>query len=219
MYLINYDKDDENMYCMKCGNFLGDNSKFCGKCGTPVNPVPQNEAPQQNTPNLPYYLYMDAKGLTLLNYNFEIKSADGVVRYRAATVTESMITYNARIYYPNNVEALIIRQQKKMTFAAMNFDIFAPNGALITEVLQTIHFSKSEFNLPNLGITVTGDFFSIDFQFTRGNQTVAVVRKKVLAWGDCYELEIYDPNLEQILLATIMVIQIVIAASRKRRRR
>ena len=204
---------------MKCGNPLDDRSKFCGKCGTPVNSASQSNVSQQSTANVPYYLYMDAKGLTALNYKFDIKSADGVVRYRAATVTESLMTYNARIYYPNDAEALIIRQQKKMTLAAMNFDIFSPNGTLVTEVLQKVHFTKSEFQLPNLGLVVTGNFLSINFTFARGNQTVAAVRKKVLSWGDCYELEIFDPQLEQVLLAAIMVIQMVIAASRQRRRR
>ena len=206
------------MFCSKCGAPIGDGAKFCGKCRTAVKPVVQSEAPQQNTSNAPYCLYMDAKGLTLFNYKFDIKTADGEVRYRAATVTEGLFTYNARIYFPDDAEALIIHQQKKMTLAAMNFDIFSPDGTLLTEVLQKVHFTKSEFQLPKFGLVVTGDFLSINFVFTRGNETVATVRKKVLSWGDCYELEINDPKLEQILLAAIMVIQLVIAASRRRRR-
>lgn len=206
------------MYCTNCGNLLSDDSKFCGKCGTAVTLPSQSESSQQGPTNAPYCLYMDAKGLTLLNYKFDVKTADGTVKYRAATVTEGLLTYNARIYYPNDAEALIIRQQKKMTLAAMNFDILSPNGVLITEVLQKVHFNKSEFQLPNLGLVVTGDFLSINFAFTRGNQTVATVRKKILSWGDCYELEIFDPEIEQVLLAAIMVIQMVIAAARRRRR-
>ena len=206
------------MYCTNCGNLISNDAKFCTKCGSAINQPSQTEAPQPNQTNSPYCLYMDAKGLTLLNYKFDIKSADGTVLYRAGTVTESLVAYNAKIYYPNDAEALIIRQQKKLTLASMNFDIFSPDGTLITDVLQKVHFTKSEFQLPKLGLVVTGDFLSINFVFTRNNQTVAAVRKKVLSWGDCYEVEIFDPELEQIILAAIMVIQMVIAASRRRRR-
>ena len=211
------------MFCTKCGNPVPDGSRFCETCGAAVQPVPPvQSAPVQPAPPqfapAKYNLYMDAKGLTLFNYKFDIKDAAGNVCYRAASVTESMITYNARIYNPDDSEAMIIHQQKKMTFAAMNFDILAPNGALVTEVLQKVHLATSEFQLPQLGLVVTGDFFSVNFTFKRGDEVVCSVRKKVLAWGDCYELEYYDPSLTQILLATIMVIQLVIAASRRRRR-
>ena len=206
------------MFCSNCGSQIDDGFKFCGKCGTAVQPIVQSVAPQQPTANAPYCLYMDSKGVTLLNYKFDVKSADGMVRYRAATVTEGLMTSNARIYYPNDAEALIIRQQKKMTLAAMNFDMLSADNKLITEVLQKIHLSKYEFHLPSLGLMVTGDFLAVNYVFTRGNQTVAAVRKKIVSWGDCYELEIYDSSLEQVLLGTIMVIQMVIAASRRRRR-
>ena len=201
------------MFCQKCGSNVSESDKFCAKCGAPQG------APAQPQETLaPKHLYMDAKGITLFNYKFDIKDSQGNVRYRAATVTESMLTYNARVYNPDESEAMIIHQQKKLTFASMNFDIFAPDGTLVTEVLQKVHFATSEFQLPRLGLVVTGDFFSINFSFKRGNEVVASVRKKVLSWGDCYELEYCDPELEKVLLATIMVIQIVIAASRRRRR-
>lgn len=213
------------MFCYKCGKSVPDGAKFCGFCGAPQKKAASAEPkivptapPQPQAVPTPRYLYMDAKGLTLMNYKFDVRDAAGNLRYRAATVTEGMFTSNARIYYPNDAEALIIRQQKKMTLAAMNFDIFAPDGTLITEVMQKVHFATSEFQLPRLGLVVTGDFLSIKFQFMREKQPVASVRKKVLAWGDCYEVEYYDSNLEQILLAAIMVIQMVIAAARRRRR-
>ena len=203
------------MFCTNCGKPIADGSRFCTMCGAPQSGAVQTPAHQpQITANA---LYMDAKGLTLLNYKFDIRDTAGNLRYRAATVTESMFTYNARVYHANDSEAMIIRQQKKMTMAAMNFDIFAPDGTLVTEVKQKIHFTTSEFQLTQLGLVVTGDFFGVNFTFKRGDQVVATVRKKVLSWGDCYELVYQDPNLEQVLLATIMVIQMVIAASRRRR--
>ena len=212
-------KGGQTMICYKCSNSIKPDARFCSKCGAPQS-APTSNAPSQPQPTpSTMKLYMDAKGLTLLNYKFDIRDADGNIRYRAATVTESMITYNARIYHPDDSEAMIIHQQKKMTMVAMNFDILSADGKLVSEVIQKVHFTSSEFQLPQLGLVATGDFLSLNFTFKRGNQVIASVKKKLLAWGDCYELEFCDPNLEQALLAAIMVIQIVIAASRRRRRR
>ncbi len=195
------------MFCTNCGTQLPDGSRFCTNCGNPLGgPVVRR-------------LYMDAKGLTMFNYKFEIRDEQGMLRYRAATVSESMVAYNARIYHLDDTEAMAIHQQKKMTFAAMNFDIVAPNGALVTEAIQKIHMTQYIYELPQLGITVQGDFFALNFGFYRNGQGIGKVTKKLMAWGDCYEVEFIDPSLEQVFLSAVMVIQMLIAAQRNRRRR
>lgn len=195
------------MFCTKCGNQVPDGSRFCTKCGN-----------QLAAPGL-VRLYMDAKGLTMMNYKFEIKDHLGNLRYRAATVTESMVRYNARLYYPNDTEAMAIHQQKKMTMVAMNFDIVTPDGALVTQAMQEVKMTSFSYHLPQLGIRMDGDFFALNFAFYRNNQPIGKVTKKLMAWGDCYELEFNDPSLEQVLLSAVMVVQMVIAANRNRRRR
>ena len=202
------------MFCTNCGNQMADGTRFCPQCGT------QTGAAAAAAPAAPavYRLYMDAKGLTMLNYKFEVRDAAGNLRYRAATVTESMFTYNARIYYPNDAEALAIHQQKKMTMMAMNFDLVAPNGGLVTQAMQNVKLTKYSYTLPQLGITVDGDFLSLNFVFYRNGQPIGAVRKKVMAWGDSYEVEYTDASLEKVFLGMVMVVQLVIAANRNRRR-
>lgn len=204
------------MICNNCNKEIQNGSRFCPYCGTPQGAAAPQAAPQ---PPALTRLYMDAKGLNLFNYTFEIKDEMGNLRYRAGTVSESMIAYTARIWYPDNSEALTVRQQKKMTLAAMNFDIVAPNGALVTEALQNVKFASSEFFLPAFGITVSGDLMSLDFAFYRNNQMIGRVSKKFLSWGDSYELEFADKSLEQVLLAAVLVVEISIIAARQRRRR
>lgn len=200
------------MFCTKCGNQLPDDARFCTKCGNQLSAAPAT------APGL-VRLYMDAKGLTLMNYKFEIRDHLGNLRYRAATVTESMVRYNARLYYPDDSEAMAIHQQKKMTMVAMNFDIVAPNGALVTQAMQEVKMTSFTYYLPQLGIQMDGDFFALNFNFYRNGQPIGRVTKKLMSWGDCYELEFNDPSLEQVLLSAVMVVQMVIAASRNRRRR
>ncbi len=201
------------MFCTNCGTRLDDDARFCTNCGTRVG-----AAESAATPAL-RHLYMDAKGLTLVNYKFEIRDEAGQVRYRAATVTESAFTYNARIYFPDDTEATAIHQQKKLTMAAMNFDITTPDGRLITEALQRFQGMRYTFELPAFGIMVDGDFLSLNFSFTKDGQQICKVQKKLMSWGDSYELAFTDPAMEQVYLSVVMVIQMVIAASRHRRRR
>ena len=202
------------MFCTKCGNQIPDGSRFCPQCGNQTGAAPAPAA----APAV-HRLYMDAKGLTLMNYKFEIRDQAGNLRYKAATVTESMFTYNARVYYPNDAEALAIHQQKKLTMMAINFDIVAPNGALVTQVMQNVKMTSYSYTLPQLGITVDGDFLALNFVFYRNGQPIGAVRKKIMAWGDCYEVEYTDASLEQVFLAMVMVVQMVIAYHRNQRRR
>ena len=126
------------MFCYQCGKPIDDDAVFCPLCSARQTPVqqPSHIVPQPPqpapvwTPPVAYYLYMDAKGLTLFNYKFDIRDSAGNLFYRAATVTEGVFTHHARVYYPNDAEAMAVHQQKKVTLAALNFDIVAPNGAL-----------------------------------------------------------------------------------------
>ncbi len=234
------------MFCMKCGQQLADTAKFCSRCGTPTGvtatapaesvavpvPVPAAQSaatsvavpvsapvPAQQAVSAPRRLYFDAKGLTMFNYQFEIKDEQGVVRYRAATISESMIRYNAMLYDAYGNDLIKVSQQKKMTVAAMNFDFLTPDGRVITDAMQQVKMFNYEYVLGAFGINISGNFLKMSFEFTRNGVPVAKVNKKMVAWGDSYELEFADPNLEQILLASVLMIQLVCAANRNRRRR
>lgn len=205
---------------------LPNEARFCFNCGAAQNysqPSVQQVVQQQPAAPAPVAqprrLYFDAKGLTAFNYKFEIKDQSGAVWYRAATITESMLTYNAMLYDAYDRELIKVSQQKKMTLAAMNFDFLTPRGELITDAKQQAKMLNYEYFLGAYGITISGNFLKMTFDFTQNGVPIARVSKKVLAWGDCYELEFTDPNMEQILLASILMIQLVCAANRQRRRR
>lgn len=199
------------MFCGKCGAEVAEGAKFCGKCGAPTGAASAQPAVRR--------LYFDAKGLSLFNYKFEIKDESGTVRYKAATVTESMIRYNAKLYDANDNELIKVSQQKKLTMTAMNFDFLDANGNVITEALQKLSMINYTYELKQLGVGLSGNFMKLEFDFTQQGRTIARVRKKLLSWGDSYELEFTDPAFEQVLLASVLMIQIVCAAARNRRHR
>ena len=161
-------------------------------------------------------LYFDAKGLSLLNYKFEIRDEAGNLCYKAATVTESLTRYNAKLFDAYDNEIIKVSQQKKMTLSAMNFDLLNSAGQIVCEAIQKVKFTTFTYDLKPLDIHIDGNFFKMTYDFSRNGQPIAHVRKKFMTWGDCYELEIYDPSLEVIFLASVLMIQLVIARQRRR---
>lgn len=205
------------MFCTNCGKKCNDNDRFCGACGHPLTPVAVVEPAPAAAGDKVYKLYFDAKGLTLFNYKFEIKDETGNVRYKAETVSESMIRYNAKLYDANDQEVIKVSQQSKMTFAAMNFDFLAPDGQVLTDAMQKMSMINYTYTLGSYGITLSGNFIKLCFDFVKDGKPIAHVDKKFLSWGDCYEISYSDPALEQILLASVLMIQLVVAAQRRRR--
>lgn len=161
-------------------------------------------------------LYFDAKGLSLLNYKFEIRDEAGNVCYKAATVTESLTRHNAKLFDAYDNEIIKVSQQKKLTLSAMNFDLLNSAGQIVCEAIQKVKFVTFTYDLKPLDINIAGNFIKMTFDFTRNGQPIAHVRKKFMTWGDCYEVEMYDPSLEVIFLASVLMIQLVIAAQRRR---
>lgn len=161
-------------------------------------------------------LYFDAKGLSLLNYKFEIRDEAGNVCYKAATVTESLTRHNAKLFDAYDNEIIKVSQQKKLTLSAMNFDLLNSAGQIVCEAIQKVKFVTFTYDLKPLDINIAGNFIKMTFDFTRNGQPVAHVRKKFMTWGDCYEVEMEDPSLEVIFLASVLMIQLVIAAQRRR---
>lgn len=209
------------MFCTGCGKEILPSYKFCAFCGAPVSQAPQQQSATAPTtaPAGPRRLYFDAKGLTLFNYKFEIKDEAGRVCYKAATISESMIRYNAMLYDAYDRELIKVSQQSKMTLASMNFDFLRPDGSLITDAVQNFKMTTYEYHLGAFGITMSGNFLKMAFEFYQNGTPIAHVSKKVLSFGDCYEIEFADPALEQPLLASVLMIQLVLAAERQRRHR
>ena len=161
-------------------------------------------------------LYFDAKGLSLLNYKFEIRDEAGNLCYKAATVTESLTRHNAKLFDAYDNEIIKVSQQKKLTLSAMNFDLLNSAGQVVCEAIQKVKFVTFTYDLKPLDINIAGNFIKMTFDFTRNGQPIAHVRKKFMSWGDCYEVEIEDTSLEVIFLASVLMIQLVIAAQRRR---
>lgn len=60
--MMNLRKENQAVYCPKCGQKTGDDARFCTKCGSPFNAVsperPQSQSLQQKSPSVCFACYL-----------------------------------------------------------------------------------------------------------------------------------------------------------------
>lgn len=87
------------------------------------------------------------------------------------------------------------------------------NGQLFAEVVKERSWFNEKFTLDVPGpndYSIEGEFWKHNYNFIRGNKTVATVRKSVWAWTDTYGVEIVDgEDAVSILCAAIVIDQVL----------
>ena len=109
---------------------------------------------------------------------------------------------------------------KRKIFSFMQtFMIEAPNGEEVARVRKRLAFGKSRFTVSGSHgeYVLHGDFFAHNFSISKEDKEVVSVRKKVISWGDTYEISIADE--EDIAFMVTLVVMIDRALHNKRRRR
>lgn len=64
-------------------------------------------------------------------------------------------------------------------------------------------------------LVAEGDFWDLEFAFSRGGETVAVVSRQWFSWADTYGVEVAEGEDDVLILASTIVIDMVRAASRR----
>ena len=212
-------------FCGNCGTQLSAGSRFCTHCGAPVS-AEQPASPQTNNVvssayaaarpvSQPVVFYMDPKGITVVNYRFTIRDAAGRECLYAET-QPTAITYKMHITDLYGNELLVVQQSKKLTMASVNFEMWK-NGQLLTNVIQRVKLTTYNYDLPELGMRADGKILMFNFTMSAGDRQVAQISKKVLAWGDSYEILINDPRDTEAVLGFVTCIQMLTIRNRHKR--
>jgi len=113
------------------------------------------------------------------------------------------------VYDAQMNEVAFIRQ--KLWSFMSKYEIYIA-GALIGTMSAKFAF-KPRYLIEELGWEITGNFWAHDYaiQNTDGG-TVAGIHKQWFTWGDCYAVDIADPNDQLPALCAALVIDCVLAA-------
>lgn len=144
----------------------------------------------------------------------------------------------------NEMQQNVYQVQGKMLSISNKMDLMQPDGTVILHAhkkvfsfmpkyfIETPHGEElatvqRKFGLrPKFLVTVGDDELSVEgslfahsFHIMDDNQTVASIQKKVISWGDAYELDIPDDRRTVLLLFIVIIIDQVIHEQQNRRSR
>ncbi len=210
---------------------------YAAKPQTPQQNIPQNppqmpthqayaqqvptpsapEPPVQFVGAVPMKLYMPSKA-SFINYKFDVKDERGNLKYTVCSGAEGFNGYRVTMVDLSGREIVLVKQKHQATFTAVNFEAYI-NGQFVTDLMHKATFSRYYYELPQLGLKAIGDFINCRYTVVdqNGNEW-AKISKRVMSWGDNYEIDIADSRNELLILATTFAVQMMVATLRRRRR-
>ncbi len=100
----------------------------------------------------------------------------------------------------------------KKTFSFLPTFFVEMNGQKTVMIKKEFSFFKARYSIDAAGIEVQGNWWDMDFDVYRNGELIGAVSKKWFTWGDSYQLEILDDEMEPLLVALVVAIDYAKAA-------
>jgi len=113
------------------------------------------------------------------------------------------------VYDSSGAKVAFIRE-KVMSFMPRYF--IEINGQLVCEVVKKFTFFKPSYAVEGLSWDLKGDFIAHNYTLTEKNREIMTLRKKMISWGDSYELYIADSQHELLCLCIALAVDCALAA-------
>lgn len=111
----------------------------------------------------------------------------------------------------------ILNSKRKVVSLFSKYFIFDPHGEKVAEI--TRKFSMRPKFVVTVGhneYQVEGSLFAHSFGIFDGNMELASIQKKVISWGDTYEIDIHDELNTNLFLFIVIIIDQVIHEKKQR---
>ncbi|PSL40044.1 uncharacterized protein YxjI [Planomicrobium soli] len=83
------------------------------------------------------------------------------------------------------------------------------NGQEVLKIEKEFSIFKARYKIDAAGIEVLGNWWDMDFQILQHGEVVGQVSKKWFTWGDSYQVQIMDKEMEAIIVALVVAIDCV----------
>jgi uncharacterized protein YxjI len=133
---------------------------------------------------------------------FTVKTETGGDRY---FVEGELFSFGKklRVYDAGGTERACVRQR---IFSFMpRFHVFI-DGRKTAEIVKRFTFFTHRYFAEGLGWEIDGDFSAHDYEIRLAGRRIALIHKKWMAWGDCYELDIASPADALSALTVVLAI-------------
>ena len=111
----------------------------------------------------------------------------------------------------------VLHAEKKVLSFMPRYTIFSPHGDALAVVQRKMALRpKFIVEVDNEELQVEGSFFGHSFNVLRSGNVVASIQKKIISWGDTYEIHIADELNVELYLFIVIIIDQVIHEQQKR---
>ena len=100
----------------------------------------------------------------------------------------------------------------KKTFSFLPTFFVDVQGQETVMIKKEFSFLKARYTIDAAGIEVRGHLWDMDFEVYQNGKLIGGVSKKWFTWGDSYELDILDDEMETLLVALVVAIDCAKAA-------
>lgn len=83
------------------------------------------------------------------------------------------------------------------------------NGEECAEIVKRFTFFYEKYEIEGLDWTIEGDFWAHEYRITQNGREIVSISKEWFTWGDCYALDIAEPENETLALAVVLAIDAV----------
>lgn len=103
---------------------------------------------------------------------------------------------------------LISQIEKHVITLLPKFDIRLSDGSSFT-LKKEFTFFKPRYNIENLGLTIQGDFWDMNFELLKGGQVIARISQEWLRLASTYHIEVYEDSYADLVISLVIAVDYV----------
>ena len=157
--------------------------------------------------------YIKQKVFTLKD-KFDIYDENQTLQYQ---VKGKFVSITNRLELLNSAGDLALRSNRKVLTLLPKYFVYNRENEEVATI-KKLFALRPKFNISilNKEFYLEGNLFAHSFEILDRGEPVASIKKKIIAWGDTYEIEIYsNENIELFLFVVIIVDQVIHESKRR----
>jgi len=157
--------------------------------------------------------YIKQKIFTLKD-KFNIMDESQNIKYQ---VKGKFMSLKNKLELLDSDENLILRSERKILTFLPKYYIYNLKNEVIATIERVLSI-RPKFNLTIMDkeYFIDGSIFGHSFTISNYGNVKATISKKIISWGDTYEIEIYDKENIELFLFVVIVLDQVIHERRRR---
>jgi uncharacterized protein YxjI len=98
---------------------------------------------------------------------------------------------------------------RKKVFSFLPKFFVEVNGQEVLSIKKEFSFFKARYTIDAAGIEVHGNWWDMDFQVLQYGEVIGEVSKEWFTWGDSYKVQLFNEQMETIIIALVVAIDCV----------